>query len=565
MKKPKSIIPEFMTKEKDDTFIFLMPLRLKIDYEDYGNSLFQVAVKNISKNKFFDVHLSPELFFTKFRFHQPYKNGKQDKKRKGNLIITKKQINLSRHQIIDKDIILDKLIDEDKTVELLGWKRTYLGDAKKTPCFKIDNRFETIIIPHYAVAIYYYYRTTVMREAVLRCKLDDLYIAVYNDGINASISIPKYVTKAESPFICRFATSYYSQNKFEDIGKYINTYIDYIERETSRLPNDMPIKAKLPVSEDFSLKAKVHEFWSKGKKIIYVHEILDDNSDIGFKRLQVFRESNISSIDLDEFENLPTVKKEIPGMTTEVLKSEGASKKKQHRTTSSKRRSCSSLDDIEITEDTVVSEDIPQVLKICQEEMANEVVDQSLTESSKSIEKKIRKTRISNEYEKREQEKKEYTHNFDEFSQYIYFLSTQKSIQNLEVCGNQKMEQVVDQKTDRAYTRCSVAGRERQYITATFQYGSVYVGLLELENVSGSAASTWVISSKKPVEQAVFDRFLHHYVDEQMNINDIKDLYRENSELKFSTKNHERNEVLKDEDLARWMVGVLGKLIKLRW
>jgi len=561
MKKPNSIIPEFMTKNKDDTFMFLMPLRLKIDYEDYGNSMFKVAVKNITKNEFFDVHLSPELFFTKFRFHQPYKNGKQDKKSKSNLLVTKKQIDLSQHKIIDKDIILDKLIDEDKIVELLGWKRTYLNNAKKTPCFKIDNRFETIILPHYAVAIYYYYRTTVMREAVLRCKLDDLYIAVHNDGTNASITIPKYVTKAEAPFVCRFATSYYSQNKFEDIGKYINTYIDYIKRETSRLPNDMPIKAKLPVSGDFSLKAKVHEFWNNGKKIVYVHEILDDNSDIGFKRLQVLRESKTSSIDLDEFENLPTVKKEIPGVTTEVLKVEGASKKKQHRAISSKRRSCSSLDDIEITEDTVASEDIPQVLKIYQEEMANEVVDQSLTESSKNIEKKIRKTRISNEYAKKEREKKEYTHNFDEFSQYMNFLATHKSIKNFIVHGNQKMQQVIDPKTDRAYARCSIAGRERQYITATFQYDNVYVGLLELENTSGSAASTWVISSCKPINQMVFDKFLQHYVDEQMNINDIKDFYQGNNELKFATKNHERNEVLKDEDLARWMVGVLGKLL----
>ena len=288
---------------------------------------------------------------------------------------------------------------------------------------------------------------------------------------------------------------------------------------------------------------------------------LDDNSDIGFKKLQVLRESKTSSINLDEFENLPTVKKEIPGVTTEVLKAEGASKKKQHRTVSSKRRSCSSLDGIEITEDTVASEDIPQVLKIYQEEMANEVVDQSLTESSKNIEKKIRKTRISNEYEQKEREKKEYTHNFDEFSQYMNFLATQKSIKNLIVHGNQKMQQVIDPKTDRAYARCSIAGRERQYITSTFQYGSVHIGLLELENASGSAASTWVISSRIPVNQMVFDRFLQHYVDEQMNINDIKDFYQGNNELKFATKNHERNEVIRKEYLARWMVGVLGKLI----
>ena len=60
MKKPKNIISEFMTKNKDDTFVFLMPLRLKIDYEDYGNSQFMVAVKIFINSKKFvskDKHL----------------------------------------------------------------------------------------------------------------------------------------------------------------------------------------------------------------------------------------------------------------------------------------------------------------------------------------------------------------------------------------------------------------------------------------------------------------------------------------------------------------------------
>ena len=109
MKKTNSIIPEFMTKNKDDTFMFLMPFRLKIDYEDYGNSLFKVAVKNLTKKEFFHVHFSPELFFTKFRFHQPYKNAKLDKKSKSNLLITKKQIDLSQKKIINKDRYLEIL------------------------------------------------------------------------------------------------------------------------------------------------------------------------------------------------------------------------------------------------------------------------------------------------------------------------------------------------------------------------------------------------------------------------------------------------------------------------
>ena len=562
MKKTRSIIPEFMTKNKDDTFVFLMPLRLKIDYEDYGNSQFMVAVKNLSKNEFFHTYLSPELFYTKFKYYQPYKNGKQDKKEKTDLKVYKEEISLHSKKFVSKDKHLEDLIDEKDIVQTLGWKRTYLESAKKISCFEFDNGYETIIIPHYVVATYYYYKTTVMREAVLRCKLDDLYIAAHNDGYSASITIPRYVTKAEAPFVCRFATVEEASKKFEDMGKYINTYVDYVKRKSSKAPLNMPIKAKFPTDGYFRIQARVHKIRNDATKdIIYVHEIVDDNSSIGFEKLQILLESNTSSIDLDELENLPAVSKEVPGTTTEVLKTEGASKRKLHATHRTKRKSCSSLKNVEITEDSISGEDIATLLKIYKENMQDEVVDQSLTESSKSIEKKIRKTRVSSEYEKKEQEKKEYTHNFDEFSQYMDFLATQKSIKSFKVYGNQKMQQVIEPTTDRAYVRCSVAGRERQYITATFQYGSVYVGLLELENVSGSAASTWVISSRKTVNQVVFDKFLHHYVDEQMNIKDIKDLYKEDNELKFATKNHERNEVLGDEDLARWMVGVLEKLI----
>ncbi len=43
MRKSNSIIPEFMIKNKDDTFMFLMPLRLKIVY--YRNPISNLSPK----------------------------------------------------------------------------------------------------------------------------------------------------------------------------------------------------------------------------------------------------------------------------------------------------------------------------------------------------------------------------------------------------------------------------------------------------------------------------------------------------------------------------------------
>ena len=47
----KSIIPEFMKDNPNDTFQFLFPLKIVLDEDKYGNSHYEVVVKNITKNK----------------------------------------------------------------------------------------------------------------------------------------------------------------------------------------------------------------------------------------------------------------------------------------------------------------------------------------------------------------------------------------------------------------------------------------------------------------------------------------------------------------------------------
>ncbi len=49
----KSIIPEFMKDNPDDTFQFLFPLKIVLDEDKFGNSHYEVVVKNMSKNQIF--------------------------------------------------------------------------------------------------------------------------------------------------------------------------------------------------------------------------------------------------------------------------------------------------------------------------------------------------------------------------------------------------------------------------------------------------------------------------------------------------------------------------------
>ncbi len=63
----------------------------------------------------------------------------------------------------------------------------FKNDAKHINCYVIKRNNFQIIIPHFAIAIYYYFRFTEMREAVLDGNLGNLYEFCFPDRNDAKI------------------------------------------------------------------------------------------------------------------------------------------------------------------------------------------------------------------------------------------------------------------------------------------------------------------------------------------------------------------------------------------
>ena len=80
MSKKKSIIPEFMVNNPEDTFQFLFPLKIVLDEDKFGNSHYEVVVKNMSKDQIFTYQVSPELLFTHYPLCKSFKNGEKTEK-----------------------------------------------------------------------------------------------------------------------------------------------------------------------------------------------------------------------------------------------------------------------------------------------------------------------------------------------------------------------------------------------------------------------------------------------------------------------------------------------------
>jgi hypothetical protein len=409
MARGKSIIPDFMAENPYDTFRLLLPLKLHLDEDKFGNSHFKVVIKNMTQNEVFSYDLSPELLFTHFPLEKSFNNGQQNDYYQNKTIFEKDFIIDTTNTSKNNSYKFHELLDEKSIVSISGWKRKFLNEAKYINCYLIEQNGNKIIIPDFVIAIYYYFRFSEMREAALDCNLEDLYVMCTPDRNDAKIVLPIPRNDEDAAFIHRYACNETAQKEFDNIGKYINNYLNYMRNhDIDKEIENIPIKANFPIKEKFKIETRCSILTNEenNEKYYFIHEILNDYSDIGFDKFTKIIEQNKTITTIDKFENLPKVDKEIPGNITEILKGKPANKKytqTHHR--KDKKKSCGSLNGIEIEHETITKDTLIDILKIYQEQQNNESIDQSLTESSNKGEKNISKIIISSEFKKENAER----------------------------------------------------------------------------------------------------------------------------------------------------------------
>ena len=560
----KSIIPEFMKDNPDDTFQFLFPLKIVLDEDKFGNSHYEVVVKNMSKNQIFTYRVSPELLFTHYPLCKSFKNGEKTEKYLNKDIVDKNfKINT---KFINKnnEKKLKDILDQESIGTLLGWNYKLLKDAKNINCYLVEQDDIKIIIPHFTIGIYYYFRFSQLREAVLDSTLNELYIMCEDDRANAKIVLPTYRTDEDAAFIHRFACQKIAIKEFDNVSGYIHNYLKFMQENNFDDMYKMHLKFNFPTKEEFQIDTRSSLVTNKetNEKYYFIHEITNDYSDIGFDKLTKIIEKNKVILNLGNLENLPKVEKDIPNETSEVLKITHASKRNtQTYHQKDRKKSCGSLNNISVDEEASTRDIIEDLLKIYKEQQTDDITDQSLTESSSKGNKTIRKVVISSEFIK-ESETKPLTEidNFVVFNQYINFLQERPDIKDFHLNEKKDLQQyTLEDDETKINPKCKIKKRPRQYLTATFKYENSYVGLLELENNPSSGNSTWVIISNKTIEIEHFDFFINLYFNEDMGIDNILKRYSQTNP-KFTKKNHERNENLNEIQLTNWYTGLLSKL-----
>ena len=561
----KSIIPEFMKNNPDYTFQFLFPLKIALDEDKYGNSHYEVVVKNITKTEVFKYPVSPELFFTHYQFLEYYQNGKK---------IDRKNNIEEKSFIIDSNFInennlkkLKDLLDEDTIGILLGWNKKYLKTAENINCYLVEIDGINLIIPHFAIGIYYYFRSSALKEAVLDSTFQELYILCDDNPKDAKIVLPRYKTDEDAAIIHRFACQKSAIKEFDNVSSYIHNYLKYMQEKN--LDEDiykMHLKFNFPTKEQFKIDTRSSIIKNKitNKTYYFIHEIINDYSSIGFEKLTKYIQKNKITLNIDDIDNLPVIEREVPDETTEILQIAHADKKyTQTSNQKNRKKSCGSLKDITVDESSSSLGLIENLLKIHKDQESDEKIDQSLTQSSSKGKSNIRRVVISTEFVKDTSSSPlNEIDNFVVFRQYIRYLGQRKEIKKLSISEEKELQQFtldVEDVKKQVNPKCKINKRARKYITVTFQYDNYFVGLLELENTPKNANSTWVIISNRQVKDSDFNYFINLYCKEDKNIVDIIHSHTKTNP-KFTKKNHERNENLGDRQLGMWYVGLLNKI-----
>jgi hypothetical protein len=402
-----------------------------------------------------------------------------------------------------------------------------------------------------------------MREAAFGAGIKSLYTNIDDTEEKSIITIKKGASPADAPFIYRFAKNGTANTSFENQSNYLKNCIKLHKEQKSDFPlESIPLIGSFPVKEKFTVKCTYTRIRSNGAQTTYfIHEILDDNSSIEFNNLEIRQIVKAPGKRSEKSSGLPFMQMYVPETTSEILKNVNASKSYlRSNIPSSRNRSCKSLDGKHI-EYRQVAEPSQSDVGVIYTKVKG-VSHQSLFDAV-SIETEtpnVRKVSIS---QKKKLETivnpKEYKPNFDTFLQYMEYLQKSGMILNLVI--NEIPEPFPDSYiAEQLNPKCVLNGLARHYITATFVYKNLFAGLLDIENSGNAPRSTWVIVSKVPVTQSIFEHFVDSYIYDNKSTDEMKRDHKSNGDLGFFVKYHKHNENLSEVEMSNWAKTLLEKV-----
>mgnify|MGYP003520770224 FL=1 len=558
----RNLTLDFMQSEKGKHSNYKLNaiLGIKYNHENKYSHNFLVQFQNIKTNFVETVEVAPELLRYKFKIGNIYKEGKFVNK-DTNQFEKYLEIDTSKMQ---EQIPLYKVLSKDSIKSILGESEFNAFKFGGNYCYVHENEEERYVIPSYVIALYYYFRSSSMKEALYKSNpfnLCDRKNSNLTDKLNTILVLESNASKLDGPFIYRFLTNEISQKGFIDFSRSISSFKNKMDM-AHKVTNIIPITALFPTRETFNIKIRYIEIKDtlSNKKTYLVNEIQNDDSTLDFEKLTVLKKKRKDSeIDADSEDKL-----NIKGRKPRKRKTNVVTR------TPSLIYGTHTIKELENTQNlSLLNKDIAYGLleekagniSITTGEEKKREVSVSFSKGSSSGDETAQQTKLENDDENKNNISKPPI--FDIFLESIEFIENSNLVSEFLYDDIPKNIPVSYTKNNEIISSCMINNRIKQYVSCSFEYNDTSIVLLEVESDNNDFA-TWVMSSEKTISEEDIVKILQMRYSEQKLLETIKDEYNNLSNLKFNTHRHAQinDENEHEEVLERWLLRLLHKVSK---
>lgn len=556
----RNLTLDFMQTEKGQFSSFRLNaiLGLKYNHENKKSHNFLVQFQNI-KTKFVEtIEVSPELLRYKFKLGNIYKQGK---------LIEQDKNEFEQYLEIDtltmkEQYPLYKVLSTETRKEILGNKDFNAFKYGGNFCYIHEDEESRFIIPSSVIALYYYFKSSSMKEALYKGNPFILYDDINSnllDKTDAILVLESHASKLDGPFIYRFLSDSIAQKGFLDFSRYISSFKH--KKDIENKPTSLiPIKALFPSRETFNIKIRYIEIEdNKSDKTTYlVNEIKNDDSTFDFEKLTILKKKKKDgNIDLDDEEGL-----HIKGRKPKKRKKNVVTKTPSLIYGTNKIRETENTQNLSLLgKDIIYSslEEENQNVPVITEKEKKGDVSVSFSKGNNSGDESSQQSKLENDDENKKETSKPPT--FDIFLKSIEYIENSNLVNEFIFDDTPREVPSSYTKRDALTNQCSINNRLKQYVTCSFEYNNTNIVLIEVESEHNDFA-TWVISSKREIVEEDIEGVLEMRYSKLEKIQEIKDDYNDLSILKFNTHRHAQlnNDNEHDEVLQRWLLRLFHKI-----
>ncbi|MFW2307772.1 hypothetical protein ACN4FF_09245 [Aliarcobacter butzleri] len=499
----KNLTLDFMQSEKGKHSNYKLNaiLGIKYNHENKYSHNFLVQFQNIKTNFIETVEVAPELLRYKFKIGNTYKEGK---------FVNKDNNQLEKYLEIDtfkmkEQIPLYKVLSKDSIKNILGESEFNTFKFGSNFCYVHENEEERYIIPSYIVALYYYFRSSSMKEALYKSNPFNLYDKMNSnltDKSNAILVLESHASKLDGPFIYRFLTNETSQKGFIDFSRSISSFKNKMDM-VNKVTNIVPITALFPTREMFNIKIRYIEIKDtlSNKKTFLVNEIQNDDSTLDFEKLTVLKKKRKDGeIDTDGEDKLNIKGRKPKKRKTNVVTRTPSLIYGTHTIKELENNQNLSLQNKDVIYGSL--EEKGGNISITTGEEKKGEISVSFSKGTSSGDETVQQSKLENDDANKKNMSRQPI--FDIFLESIEFIENSNLVSEFFYDDVPKNIPVSYTKNNEITSICMIDNRIKQYVTCFFEYNNTNIVLLEVESENNDFA-TWVMDSKESVTEEHID------------------------------------------------------------